>query len=158
MLVEGWQRSIIPISRRKREFHLSNVSSSDPSISEIVHSIRVIGFAYFSNRSASEQSDLSRANFFGAGPHACLGRPLSVEIWKGVTSFLSEIQLRASVLSYAPRKKDIGLCFHLSGPTGFGNSRINEQTMQVAILNALSKVVKLPLEHSSRLFPFKFST
>jgi cytochrome P450 len=55
---------------------------------------------------ASEQSDLSRANFFGAGPHACLGRPLSVEIWKGVTSFLSEIQLRASVLSYAPRMSD----------------------------------------------------
>lgn len=48
----------------------------------------------------------SRLNFFGAGPHACLGRPLSIEIWKGVTSFLSEVPLRASVLSYAPRTSD----------------------------------------------------
>ncbi|MDR3464758.1 MAG: hypothetical protein P4M07_02315 [Xanthobacteraceae bacterium] len=55
---------------------------------------------------SSEQSDLSRANFFGAGTHACLGRPLSLDIWQGLTAFLSEIQLRASVLSYTPRTSD----------------------------------------------------
>ncbi|MDP3690799.1 hypothetical protein [Bradyrhizobium sp.] len=55
---------------------------------------------------AAELSDLSRSNFFGAGAHTCLGRPLAIEIWNGVTSFLSEIPLRASVLSYAPRTSD----------------------------------------------------
>jgi len=55
---------------------------------------------------AAEPSDPSRSNFFGAGPHTCLGRSLSVEIWKGVASFLSEIPLFASVLSYAPRTSD----------------------------------------------------
>lgn len=55
---------------------------------------------------AAEPSDLSRSSFFGAGRHTCLGRSLSIEIWNGVTSFLSEIPLRASVLSYAPRTSD----------------------------------------------------
>jgi hypothetical protein len=48
----------------------------------------------------------SRSNFFGAGPHACLGRPLSMEIWRGVAGFLSTVPLRAQVLSYAPRTTD----------------------------------------------------
>src|SRR5262245_26886262 len=48
----------------------------------------------------------SRANFFGAGSHACLGRPLSMEIWKGVTAFLSTVPLRAKLLSYTPRTSD----------------------------------------------------
>jgi hypothetical protein len=48
----------------------------------------------------------SRANFFGAGTHACLGRPLSIEVWKGIVAFLSTVPLRANVLSYAPRTSD----------------------------------------------------
>jgi cytochrome P450 len=49
---------------------------------------------------------LSRSNFFGAGPHACLGRPLSIELWNGIATFLSGLPLRATVLSYAPRTSD----------------------------------------------------
>jgi hypothetical protein len=42
----------------------------------------------------------ARSNFFGAGAHACLGRPISVELWLGIRTFLSNIRLRARLLSY----------------------------------------------------------
>ena len=48
----------------------------------------------------------SRTNFFGAGTHACLGRPISVEIWNTITAHLSEFPLRAHVLSYSSRTSD----------------------------------------------------
>jgi cytochrome P450 len=56
-------------------------------------------FAYVDNSGA-------RTNFFGAGAHACPGRPVSIDIWKEITAFLSDVPLRASVLSYAPRSTD----------------------------------------------------
>jgi cytochrome P450 len=48
----------------------------------------------------------SRTTFFGAGAHACLGRPVSLDVWRALTGFLSQIPLRASVLSYAVRTSD----------------------------------------------------
>lgn len=48
----------------------------------------------------------SRVNFFGAGAHACLGRPISIAIWNAITAFLSNIPLRTDVLSYSARNSD----------------------------------------------------
>jgi hypothetical protein len=47
-----------------------------------------------------------RHAFFGAGVHACLGRPLSMEVWQAIRSILSRTPLRAHVLGYAPRISD----------------------------------------------------
>lgn len=47
-----------------------------------------------------------RTGFFGGGAHTCLGRPIFTEIWKATTALLSEIPLRATVLSYAARDSD----------------------------------------------------
>jgi hypothetical protein len=55
---------------------------------------------------AYEGEPKSRANFFGAGPHACLGRPVSLEIWNAITALLSGIPLYATVLSYSARTTD----------------------------------------------------
>ena len=55
---------------------------------------------------AYQDQEASRTNFFGAGAHACLGRPLSLEIWKGIAAFLSTIPLRASLLTHVPRTSD----------------------------------------------------
>lgn len=43
----------------------------------------------------------SRRHFFGAGPHVCLGRPLSIEAWKEVSVFLAGLPFFADVISYA---------------------------------------------------------
>jgi hypothetical protein len=48
----------------------------------------------------------SRTNFFGAGAHACLGRPISIEIWNAITALLSKVPLRANVVSYSARTSD----------------------------------------------------
>jgi cytochrome P450 len=48
----------------------------------------------------------SRMTFFGAGAHACLGRPVSLDAWRAITAYLSQIPLRASVASYAVRTSD----------------------------------------------------
>jgi cytochrome P450 len=55
---------------------------------------------------AYEGEPRSRTNFFGAGPHACLGRPVSLEIWNAITALLSAVPLYATVLSYAARTSD----------------------------------------------------
>lgn len=38
--------------------------------------------------------------FFGAGAHACLGRPVSTELWGAFTTELGKLHTRARVLSY----------------------------------------------------------
>lgn len=48
----------------------------------------------------------SQTRFFGAGAHACLGRPLSLEVWNAIVAVLSGIPLRVELLSYAPRTSD----------------------------------------------------
>jgi cytochrome P450 len=48
----------------------------------------------------------SRTNFFGSGAHACLGRPVSIEIWNAITALLSGVPLRANVLAYSARTSD----------------------------------------------------
>jgi hypothetical protein len=48
----------------------------------------------------------TQINFFGSGAHSCLGRSVSIGIWKAITELLSEVPLRATVLSYAVRESD----------------------------------------------------
>lgn len=50
--------------------------------------------------------DRTRAAFFGAGAHACLGRPLSVDCWKALTSFMATIPLTVAVKRYSTRTTD----------------------------------------------------
>lgn len=38
--------------------------------------------------------------FFGAGAHACLGRPVSTELWGAFTAELAQLSTRVQVLSY----------------------------------------------------------
>lgn len=38
--------------------------------------------------------------FFGAGAHACLGRPVSTDLWKAFTGVLAELSTRVALLSY----------------------------------------------------------
>lgn len=52
------------------------------------------------------QSPLGRSNFFGAGSHACLGRPLSLSFWTSVAAYLSASPMRVTVLSHTPRTTD----------------------------------------------------
>lgn len=46
----------------------------------------------------SPSSDHHR--FFGAGAHACLGRPLSLELWSTIAACLSKLTSRVRVLDY----------------------------------------------------------
>jgi len=48
----------------------------------------------------------NRSNFFGTGAHACLGRPVSMQLWNAITAFLSNVPLLAHVLAYYPRTSD----------------------------------------------------
>jgi hypothetical protein len=50
----------------------------------------------------------SHHRFFGAGAHACLGRPISTELWIGISDNLSAVDLRPRVLSYVAGRR---LCF-----------------------------------------------
>ena len=47
-----------------------------------------------------------RTSFFGGGAHTCLGRPVSIDVWKALTALLCAVPLRATVLSYATRDTD----------------------------------------------------
>lgn len=38
--------------------------------------------------------------YFGAGAHACLGRPLSLELWSAITALLASLSSRIRVLDY----------------------------------------------------------
>lgn len=38
--------------------------------------------------------------YFGAGAHACLGRPMSLELWSAITALLSKLPSRVRVLDY----------------------------------------------------------
>lgn len=38
--------------------------------------------------------------YFGAGAHACLGRPLSIELWSAIAALLSRLTSRVRVLDY----------------------------------------------------------
>lgn len=40
--------------------------------------------------------------FFGAGVHACIGRPVSLDLWQALTAQLSQSPLRAHVIDYTP--------------------------------------------------------
>jgi cytochrome P450 len=55
---------------------------------------------------AYEDEPRSRANFFGAGAHACLGRAVSVDVWNAIAAFLSGVPLFAHVRSYSARTSD----------------------------------------------------
>ena len=38
--------------------------------------------------------------FFGAGPHACLGRPVSIELWGAMCAHLAKLTTRVKVVDY----------------------------------------------------------
>jgi hypothetical protein len=46
-------------------------------------------------------SGRERARIFGVGGHMCLGKSLSLDLWRAVTSYLAAIPLHAAVVSHA---------------------------------------------------------
>lgn len=59
-----------------------------------------------------EQSDDARApmSFFGAGAHLCLGRAMSLELWKAMMADLRASDVKARVQHYSLRRDDV---FHI---------------------------------------------
>ena len=56
--------------------------------------------------SAYSEDPKQQGRIFGAGAHACLGRPLSLEIWRLITEQLGTINLRLDYLDSALRDHD----------------------------------------------------
>lgn len=48
-----------------------------------------------------------RLGFFGAGPHVCLGRAATLEIWGAIAAFLAKSPARPRVVAYAERRDDV---------------------------------------------------
>ena len=48
-----------------------------------------------------------RAQFFGAGAHTCLGRPIALEAWAAIEAFLSGLPTTVGPLRCTPRNDDI---------------------------------------------------
>jgi cytochrome P450 len=58
-------------------------------------------------QAASYDSDVrTRSLFFGAGAHACLGRPLVIAAWRAVTACFSKIPTHLSIEKYEMRATD----------------------------------------------------
>lgn len=55
----------------------------------------------------SEEDSKSRMSLFGFGAHTCLGRKLSLEIWKMVTDALRQNPASVDVVDYALRRDDV---------------------------------------------------
>ena len=55
---------------------------------------------------AGSGSARERARIFGVGNHSCLGRPLSLDLWREMTSYLAAIPLHADIVSHALRTDD----------------------------------------------------
>ncbi|PNB46130.1 hypothetical protein C1X29_28560, partial [Pseudomonas sp. GW456-12-10-14-LB2] len=51
--------------------------------------------------------DASRLRFFGAGPHLCLGRPLSLALMERISATLATIGTRVEVAEFRLRKDDV---------------------------------------------------
>ncbi len=52
----------------------------------------------------------SRIGFFGAGAHVCLGRALTLDLWRGISRFMAQSTARPHVLEFALRRDDV---FHI---------------------------------------------
>ncbi|MEO8243416.1 MAG: hypothetical protein ABI832_14005 [bacterium] len=48
-----------------------------------------------------------RQRFFGAGPHVCLGRPLSMDLFQQCSAFLATLTTRIAIDSFQLRKDDV---------------------------------------------------
>jgi hypothetical protein len=48
----------------------------------------------------------SRALFFGAGRHACVGKSMTNHIWKSIAAALAQIEFRVTAVSFAERRPD----------------------------------------------------
>jgi len=60
---------------------------------------------------AYSASPLEQPKIFGMGSHLCLGKALSIDLWKGITSFLGDIPLYADIVSHVLRTDDyVFLC------------------------------------------------
>ncbi len=60
---------------------------------------------YLQTLSTSKENK-TLTGFFGSGPHVCLGRPLSLDVWKEIVAFLSRVPLRVRVDSYSAKTSD----------------------------------------------------
>lgn len=69
-------------------------------------------FKAWLNAYEAEDSSKSRLALFGFGAHTCLGRKLSLEIWKTTTDALRQNPVSIEVLDYALRRDDV---FHVPG-------------------------------------------
>jgi len=49
----------------------------------------------------------ARLRFFGFGPHTCLGRRLSLGLWRQIEKTLAEVAPKVKVVSYSMRKDDV---------------------------------------------------
>jgi cytochrome P450 len=48
-----------------------------------------------------------RAKIFGVGAHTCLGRPLSLDIWRGIGRIFAETTTRVEIVDYALRDDEV---------------------------------------------------
>lgn len=60
---------------------------------------------YLQTLSTSKENK-ALTGFFGSGPHVCLGRPLSFDVWKEIAAFLSRVPLRVRLDSYSVKTSD----------------------------------------------------
>ncbi|MEO1776734.1 MAG: hypothetical protein AAFS07_17480 [Pseudomonadota bacterium] len=62
--------------------------------------------------SAFEEAENARDRhkFFGAGIHVCLGRPLTLDLWKHVAAYMADCDRQVRVLELRTRKDDVFRC------------------------------------------------
>ena len=58
-------------------------------------------------QSFSEEPARHRGRFFGAGAHLCLGKPVSLDLFREISDHLHQLATRAKVLDFALRKDDV---------------------------------------------------
>jgi hypothetical protein len=69
------------------------------------------GLRIYTQAFAYSGSPQDRPKMFGAGSHLCLGKPLSLDLWQEMTSFLGKIPLFADIVSCDLRTDDyVFLC------------------------------------------------
>jgi cytochrome P450 len=55
---------------------------------------------------AYAEAQQERLRMFGVGPHACIGRQLSLDLWSQITAKLAQVTRRATIIRHALRSDD----------------------------------------------------
>lgn len=63
--------------------------------------VRILMQAFAYSGSVSD-----RSRIFGVGPHACLGRQLTLDLWAGIVAYLKQIDRRPEIVSHEMRPGD----------------------------------------------------